>query len=277
MNDPTLAPVAPQIQINAANGIVTLSGTVKSEQEKTRIADVIRQTSGVVSVNNQLSVSLQPTSSSNQSSTTTSSPDQTSTTSPTTSEKSALSQSSTNQLDTEKQGLTPTSDSDRRNESERIYHSTPANQSPTSERSESRIYSTKPSDTTSSAQQSQQSTTDQGGRAGTQPSITGSEQGKSSFEANIQSTTATDRTLGQQIMQQLKTDTSLAAALPTIKLSINNGKVTLSGAAQSEQQKQQIESTVKRVSGVSSVENQIQVSAKSSTDTGSKSTTDTNP
>src|SRR5262249_596627 len=60
-NDPSLVSVAPKVLVSAQNGAVTLSGNVSSDQEKQRIESLVKNTSGVVSVNNQLQV-IQPTS-----------------------------------------------------------------------------------------------------------------------------------------------------------------------------------------------------------------------
>jgi osmotically-inducible protein OsmY len=252
--DPALATIAPQIQINATSGTVTLSGSVKSEQDKERIAELVRQTTGVVTVNNQLTVS-------SQSQTSTTTPDATSRTDSTIVGGTAQSKTDTQegltqnkQYDTEKQALSPTSQS----ASERLYHST-TNVSPTSERPETRIYS---------------STTQQG-QTSTEQGTTGV-QGK--FDLNVQATTEADRTLGQKIMQELRSNTSLAASIPMLRISLNNGKVVLKGNVKSETEKQQIESAVQRVTGVTTVDNQLQVSATPATDTGeTKSSLESKP
>lgn len=304
--DPALAVIAPQIQINATGGTVTLSGSVKSEQDKERIAELVRQTTGVVTVNNQLTVSSEASSQNSQSQTSTSqsqtstspgttqaTPDSTSRSETTIVGGTAQSKTDTregltqnNQFDTEKQGLSPTSErtnassriysgtagqaqsssqtpsSTSQSSSDRLYHST-TNTSPTSERSESRIYSS----TQPSTSQQGQTTTSQGSTAA---------QGK--FDLNVQATTEADRTLGQRIMQELRANTSLAASIPMVRMSLSNGKVVLKGSVKSETEKQQIESAVQRVTGVASVENQLQVSATPATDTGTTpSPTDTKP
>lgn len=42
--------------VDVANGVVTIRGEVDSEQRATQVADIARSTSGVISVNNQLTV-----------------------------------------------------------------------------------------------------------------------------------------------------------------------------------------------------------------------------
>src|SRR5207253_4584943 len=77
---------------------------------------------------------------------------------------------------------------------------------------------------------------------------TGTAQGP--FSVNVQGATEADRSLGQQIAQELKTDTMLAALLPSIKINVETGKVTLRGTVKSEDEKKKIESAVQRVTGV---------------------------
>jgi len=77
----------------------------------------------------------------------------------------------------------------------------------------------------------------------------------------VQGATEADRAVGQQITQQLRTDSSLAAVLPLIRINIENGKATLRGSVKSEDQKKQIETSIQQVTGVTSVDNQLKVSA----------------
>jgi osmotically-inducible protein OsmY len=61
-----LASTAPNVQITARNGTVTLAGTVPSERERQMIEAMVRNTGGVTSVNDQLQVSYSPTGAYNQ-------------------------------------------------------------------------------------------------------------------------------------------------------------------------------------------------------------------
>lgn len=54
--DPEIAPIVPNIQINANNGTVVLDGTVQSEEQKRQIESIVHNAGGVVAVNNQLQV-----------------------------------------------------------------------------------------------------------------------------------------------------------------------------------------------------------------------------
>jgi osmotically-inducible protein OsmY len=121
------------------------------------------------------------------------------------------------------------------------------NLSPTADQqSTSRIYNTN---------QSSSGTSDSLGKAASE-----------NVNVKIQAATEADRTLGQQVVQELRTDTTLAALLPKIRLNVESGKITLSGTVKSEDQKQKIESAVKRVTGVANVEDHLKVSASSSED-----------
>jgi osmotically-inducible protein OsmY len=56
-----------------------------------------------------------------------------------------------------------------------------------------------------------------------------------------------------------------------IRLNVDNGKITISGRVNTEQEKKQIESAVQRVTGATNVENKLRVSS-----TGTGSTTQDN-
>src|SRR5215475_5291400 len=57
-----LSSVAPNIQISAQNGTVTLTGPVPSERERQMMDALIRNTPGVVAVNDQTQLTYPPTS-----------------------------------------------------------------------------------------------------------------------------------------------------------------------------------------------------------------------
>lgn len=56
-SDAELSPLLPGVQITAANGTVTLRGTVKTQKDKDALGAKARGTAGVMSVENQLTVS----------------------------------------------------------------------------------------------------------------------------------------------------------------------------------------------------------------------------
>ena len=77
----------------------------------------------------------------------------------------------------------------------------------------------------------------------------------------MQGATDADKSIGRQVMQELRSDASFASMLSQIKINVNSGKVTLTGNVKSEDQKQKVESTAQKVTGVSTIDNQLKVSA----------------
>jgi osmotically-inducible protein OsmY len=253
-NDPSLAAAAPSIQVSAQNGTVILSGNVKSDQDKEKIESTVRGITGVVSVNNQLQVSLQPTSepagkssriyserSSESAAVKSDSASQSSVSSPSPSQSDAKDQASAAPVATEP----PTQGSAAADQTQGAKDK-PA-LSPTSDKGNdtSRVYSKDQTDSANSSSTSQ--TLD-------------------ASKANIQASTDADRTLGQQIMSNVQADASLATLAPMIKLKVDSGKVILHGTVKSEQDKQNIEAAVQKVSGVTSVDNRLKVSSSGQSD-----------
>jgi hyperosmotically inducible periplasmic protein len=255
--DRALAPLVPNLQISFQNGTLTLTGNVPSEQEKQKIETIAKSASGVVTVNNQLQVSAQsqlnqPATAENKSAaggtidqSTTSSSSQSF--APQASSTTNNNESSTvGQAGTQQSSITPSSEQSSLTSTNQ--DSTPSGQelSPTSQSDKSRIYSGNPSSSISSTNETAT------GQTGTETTI-----------VNVQGTTDTDKTLAQQLTQELRADTALAAMLPTIRINLENGKATLTGTVKSEDQKKQIESAVQRVSGIANVDDQLQVSTTS--------------
>jgi|SRR6266478_3656203 len=267
--DPSLAALVPNLQISFQNGTMILAGNVPSEQEKTKIETIVKSTTGVINVNNQLQVSSQsqlnlPGASENkqaiggtsdQSTTTQSAgnqlsqPETTESANPAvppspsrTGQQSLLGQYGTNQFGQSSQnGLSP-------NQNRPDQYAQDQNLSPTADQQNtSRIYSTN---------QSTFHTSDPSTEKGTGQDL----------NVKIQAATEADRTLGQQVVQELRTDTTLTTLLPKIRINVESGKITLSGTVKSEDQKKKIESAVQRVTGVSSVEDHLRVGASGSED-----------
>ena len=82
-----------------------------------------------------------------------------------------------------------------------------------------------------------------------------------SFSQKIQGISESDRDLAKQLGQQLKADSSMATMMSDVKIDISDGKATLRGHVSSDDDKSKIEDAVKQVSGVTSVDNQIQVNS----------------
>jgi osmotically-inducible protein OsmY len=226
--DNTLAPLMPGIQVSAQNGSVTLSGNVSSEQEKQRIESMVKSTSGVVSVNNQLQVA----------------------------------------------GVSPTSD--RPGQGTRLYQEATPSSTPSATKPDSST-STTPTPDTSAATNALNTTTtpaqpsDSALSPTSQPGASSriysqTNTGAENFSLNVQGLTEADRNLGQKIQEEVRKDSSLAGQLSLIKLNVDNGKIILTGKVKSEDQKQSIEKATQRVTGVNSIDNQLQVSG-SATDT----------
>jgi hypothetical protein len=77
------------------------------------------------------------------------------------------------------------------------------------------------------------------------------------------STSATDQALSQRIASSLREDSSLAATAPNITVEVNNGTATLKGSVNSQQQRSEIESKVRNITGVTQVVNNLEVASAS--------------
>jgi len=264
-SDPSFMTIAPNLQVTVENGTVTLGGNVPNDQDKRRIESLVRRTSGVTTINNQLQISTQTS--------------QGGATSPGGSATSSSSSESTDQnKSSESSSSSPQSSlngSSTGATTEGAANSEPAvGTSTSSSQGASQSEASGQSSGQSSSDQSQSSTL-QGSQGGTSDT-TGTSSGASSSSAspesraypssqfsNIQATSDTDRSLGRQIIRELRTDTTMTSILPNIRLNIDSGKVTLTGTVSSEEQKRTIETSVQKVPGVTSVDNQLTVGSSS--------------
>jgi len=164
-----LASAAPNVQITARNGLVTLTGSVPSERDRQMIEAMVRNTAGVASLNDQLQVTYSPTGSYNQ--------------------------------------------------PPRVYAAQPS-----------------PPDVVNA------------------PAVA-----TGSLNLRFQGVTDSDRLLGERIADALRTDTALPTLVPTVNVSVAEGRVTLRGLVQSEAQRRAIISAVQRVSGVTAVYDDLQL------------------
>ena len=80
---------------------------------------------------------------------------------------------------------------------------------------------------------------------------------------NAASTSATDQALAQRVTSSLREDSSLTGAAPNITVEANNGTVTLKGSVNSQQQRSDIESKVRSITGVTQVVNNLEVASAS--------------
>jgi hypothetical protein len=136
--------------------------------------------------------------------------------------------------------LTPTSN--RPDSPNRIYSTPDEFPSPTSSNTATRIYSEAPTAPSSPASPEP---VDRGGALSPQD----------------QATSENDRAMVMQIRQSMMNDTAMAAAAPSIKVTVNNGKVTLAGEVKSESEKANLGNLAQRTAGVVSVDNQLEVKA----------------
>src|SRR5258705_1794022 len=260
-NDPTLATVAPNIQITAQNGTITLIGKVPSDREKEQIETTIRSIGGVVSVKNQLQVSLQPTSersgqssriytepSSQQAGLTTDQSGQAATTPPVPAQNSTEIQAST-QTDSKNEVSVATSETTQ-----------PAGQ--ISDPSSTQVQDSRHKEALSPTSDKDNDTS----------RIYSKAESANASHSSIQASTDADRTLGRQIVRDKRADAAVAALVPMIKIKVDNGQVTLRGTVKSEQEKQQLETAVQKVAGVTKVDNQLQVGTTGQSDTSDTST-----
>jgi hyperosmotically inducible protein len=77
-----------------------------------------------------------------------------------------------------------------------------------------------------------------------------------------QSETEADRTLTQQIRKAVVADDSLSTLAKNVKIITVNGVVTLRGPVNSPQEKATIEAKAQQISGVSKIDNQLEVKGR---------------
>lgn len=360
-NDTTLVTIAPSIQVTAQGGTVTLSGNVSNEQQKQTIEHLVKGTSGVVTVNNQLQISPSATGQSSQSSIYSTSPkaqssisdsssgisastelkgtagdtnrkdrvystksdfstnssgvsvgasgeaslgstnsaqgsfsSQPSATSPDSSSASSTNQSSvetspaspatpSSPADTEKSGqdslsstnsqsenpnLSATSDSSKSSVLSGTSSSADTNKQSSFSSSAAVQAGTKDLSATSDSPSSRVYSTNESSQAAGSPSDTASSttsSGSSSgaFNLTVQGSTDADQKLADQVKQELKADTSLTGFSSRLRISLDNGKATLRGSVKTDAEKQKVEKAVEKITGVTSVQNELRVSSGS--------------
>jgi len=81
--------------------------------------------------------------------------------------------------------------------------------------------------------------------------------------SGIGQTSVTDEALEQRVASSLREDPALAALAPNITVDANNGTVTLKGSVNSPQQRTDIESKVRSITGVTKVTNNLEISSAS--------------
>ena len=77
-----------------------------------------------------------------------------------------------------------------------------------------------------------------------------------------------DNSIAADAREALLRNAEIAAIVPNIQITANNGVLRLSGSAQSEEQTRQIQSIVGRTKGVVAVNNQLQFPGKTTSEAG---------
>jgi len=132
----------------------------------------------------------------------------------------------------------------------------------TSDQNSSRIYAKGQTD--ASAAQSAASSVASSAQSAASDASQSTASGLDSFSKNIKGRSESDRAVAKQMSQELKADSSTAGMMENVKIEISDGKATLSGNVNSEDEKSKIESAVKKVSGITSVDDQLKVGSSSS-------------
>jgi len=88
-----------------------------------------------------------------------------------------------------------------------------------------------------------------------------------------QSMTGTDADLNGRIRESLSSDSSLNAASQNVRISSNNGVVTLQGSVATEKEKDDLETKLQHMTGVKSVDNQLQIAPRTGTSSATGSST----
>jgi osmotically-inducible protein OsmY len=118
----------------------------------------------------------------------------------------------------------------------------------TSSREGSRVYSTNQADQSA------------GGSFSSSASSSGS---SGSLGLTVQGATESDQKLADQVRQELRSNSAFNAGMSRLRISLDNGKATLRGTVKSDQDKQDAEKAVQKVTGVTSVQNELRVSSSS--------------
>jgi len=224
-----LAGVAPQVQVSARNGTVTLTGVVPSEQDRKMINAMVANTTGVLNLNDQLTVSSLPpaVASLPAGGSLADRVRQTLRNDPAVAAAASNVQVSEDNGKVNLTGTVPSEDD------KRLIVSAVRNAPGVAAVNDNLQVALQP---------------------------TGRVPGEI-FNLHVQGLSTTDRTLAQRILDGLRTDSSLGSLLPIVNINVADGKVTLQGTVQNDQQKNAITSAVRHAAGVDNVEDQLQVQA----------------
>jgi osmotically-inducible protein OsmY len=231
-----LATLAQNIQISAGNGTVTLTGSVPGEQEKKMIHAMIENTKGVLAVENHMRVSGSPILPFNQS-------DRALATRVRQAllDKPIVAPYVPNLEISVDSGIVTLSGSVASEADRQFIESTVKNTTGVAgviDRIQAPLQPTGRSD---------------------QSARTYSADAGEIFSLHVQALNETDRSVAQRILQGLRTDTALTALLPVVNINVADGKMTLRGTVQTDEQKRAVVSAVQRAAGDGSVFDELQV------------------
>jgi len=104
------------------------------------------------------------------------------------------------------------------------------------------------------------------------PGTPSSTSGTSNRGVRDQAMQESDRNLNAQIREVFNRDPALREASSSVILATNNGVVTLSGTVATEKEKKDLETELQGITGVSRVQNELQLAPRSSQSTTSPTT-----
>jgi len=224
-----LGALAPNIQVSAKDGIVTLTGTVPTEQDRKMIDAMVERTSGVVALNDQLQVSALTGSSLTASDTLLARRIQ-----QTLRNRPEMAGCAPRVLIKDDNGIITLTgvvpSAEDRSRIEGVVATVPG----VTIVNDDMVVGLEPT-----------------GRVAASPGEI--------FNLHVEGLSPTDRVLAQRVLDGLRTDTILAPLLPVVNINITSGRVNLQGTVQSEQQKHAIEAAVQRAAGVENVVDELQV------------------
>ncbi len=280
LNNGTTAALAPNVNVSSQNGVVSLTGSVPSDQTRQSVDDVVRNLPGVTSVMDRLQITPAPGTTGQTASQPPAygtSPASNAATTPALSNDTQLANAIHQQLQNDSSvasfasnirvsaqqgtvmlsGYVPSDqarqqvDSIVRNVNGVTTVMDQLQVNPPTGRSEqvNRNYSaSQPQNNTAPTVPSPAPASPQAGAA------TGD-----IFSLHVQGLNETDRSLAERILQGLRTDTTLESMMPRVNINVSGGRVVLQGNVENQQQRQSIVSVVQRAAGSNNVEDQLQV------------------
>jgi osmotically-inducible protein OsmY len=234
-----LSALANNVQITAQNGTIVLTGTVPTENERQMIEAMVRNTPGVLSVNDQLQVSAPPV---------------VSTYSPNPSDLALI--TSVRQSLREQPSIAPYAPNIGVTADNGMVTLTGSVPSEADRQFVDSIVKNTPGVTGLIDQM--RIVTLPTGRYG-EPARVYSGNPGDPFGLDIQALTERDRAIAERILKNLRTDAVPSTSLAAVNINVANGKVTLDGDVQSDFQRRTIVSSVQRAAGAGNVYDNLRI------------------